>query len=180
MNTIFITIKTKILVLESFSNPQTLLDRIDNIDKGNIVLEKNANDENCLFVNNDDSFSLLVGVINTAMYHKDGVHLNWHGTLRLADNLGIQPKLHNNHSDIMPVTWLATGTRLTFRLTMFIMPVTWLATGTRLTFRLTMFIMPVTNNDNSFRLLIGVINTAMYHKDGVHLDWHGTLQQAET
>jgi hypothetical protein len=35
------TIKTKILVLESFSNPQTLLDRIDNIDKGNIVLEKN-------------------------------------------------------------------------------------------------------------------------------------------
>jgi hypothetical protein len=36
------------------------------------------------------------------------------------------------------------------------------------------------NNDNSFRLLIGVINTAMYHKDGVHLDWHGTLQQAET
>ena len=91
--------KNKILVLESFSNPQTLLDRIDNIDKGNIVLEKNANDENCLFVNNDDSFSLLIGVINTAMYHKDGVHLNWHGTLRLADNLGIQPKLHNNHSD---------------------------------------------------------------------------------
>jgi len=25
------------------------------------------------------------------MYHKDGVHLNWHGTLKLAENLGIQP-----------------------------------------------------------------------------------------
>jgi hypothetical protein len=42
---------------------------------------------------------------------------------------------------IMSIIRLATGPRLTFRLTMFIMPVTWLATGTRLTFRLTMFIM---------------------------------------
>ena len=62
-------------------------------------MEKIANDENCLFVNNDNSFRLLIGVINTAMYHKDGVHLDWHGTLQLADNLGIQPKFHNNHSD---------------------------------------------------------------------------------
>jgi len=35
-------------------------DRICNIDKGNIVLDKIANNDNCLFVNNDDSFRLCV------------------------------------------------------------------------------------------------------------------------
>ena len=73
-------------------------DKIGNIDKGNIVLVKQiVNDENCLYINNGDSFRLLSGAINTAMYHKNCVHLNWHRALKLTDNLGIQPKFPNNH-----------------------------------------------------------------------------------
>jgi hypothetical protein len=51
--------------------------------------EKNDNGENCLFVNNDDSLGLFSDVINTAMYRRDCVYLNLHGTLKLVDNLGI-------------------------------------------------------------------------------------------
>ena len=69
-----------------------ILGSIEKETKGTLYQKNIANDENCLFVNNNDSFRLLIGAINTAMYHKDGVHQNWHGTLKLSDNVGINPQ----------------------------------------------------------------------------------------
>ena len=72
-------------------------DASGNIRRGNIIIEKLANDENCHYVDNESSFRLLNGSINTALYNKDGIHLNYHGTRKLAHNLEIKPKVkHNN------------------------------------------------------------------------------------
>ena len=50
-----------------------------------------------MYVVNLSSFRLLNGSINTALYNKDGIHLNYHGTRKLAHNLEIKPKVkHNN------------------------------------------------------------------------------------
>jgi hypothetical protein len=45
---------------------------LGNIRRGNIIIEKLANDENCHYVDNESSFRLLNGSINTALYNKDG------------------------------------------------------------------------------------------------------------
>ena len=67
-------------------------DRLGNIATGNACLSKIANDENCLFVDNDSEFRLSNGSINTSLYHKDGVHLNAKGVAKLASNLELFPK----------------------------------------------------------------------------------------
>jgi hypothetical protein len=42
-------------------------DASGNIRRGNIIIEKLANDENCHYVDNESSFRLLNGSINTAL-----------------------------------------------------------------------------------------------------------------
>jgi hypothetical protein len=55
----------------------------------NIIIKKLANDENCHYVDNESSFRLLNGFINTTLYNKDDIHLNYHGTRKLTHNLEI-------------------------------------------------------------------------------------------
>jgi hypothetical protein len=45
-------------------------DASGNIRRGNIIIEKLANDENCHYVDNESSFRLLNGSINTAQIIK--------------------------------------------------------------------------------------------------------------
>jgi hypothetical protein len=72
-------------------------DASENIRRGNIIIEKLVNDENCHYVDNESYFRLLNGFINTALYNKDGIHLNYHGTRKLAHNLEIKLKVkHSN------------------------------------------------------------------------------------
>jgi len=63
-----------------------------NIFKGNNCLEKIANDNNLLYVDNDCQFRLLNGAVNAHLYTRSGVHLHAKGVSKLAGNLGIMPK----------------------------------------------------------------------------------------
>ena len=65
-------------------------DKHGDITKGNTILSKLANDENCLFINNEVTFRLQNGAVNAELYNIDGIHLNSKGTARLAENLGIK------------------------------------------------------------------------------------------
>jgi hypothetical protein len=79
-------------------------DREANINRGNIVLQNKANDENCYFVDNDKSFRLLSGSINIKLYRNDGIHLNELGTEKLAKNLDIVKKVHSSDNNFTQKT----------------------------------------------------------------------------
>lgn len=67
-------------------------DKHGNITKGNACMQKIANDENCLFVDNDSLFRLKNGSIDMSLYNRDGVHLNAKGVSKLASHLEITQK----------------------------------------------------------------------------------------
>ena len=73
-----------------------LTDAGDYIAKGNRILEKLASDENCHFVNNEPDFRRLNGIVNLDLFNRDGVHLNFNGTRKLASNLEIKARSAGN------------------------------------------------------------------------------------
>ena len=79
-------------------------DREANINRGNIILQNIANDENCYFVDNNKSFRLLSGSINIKLYRNDGIHLNELGTEKLAKNLDIAKKVHSSDNNFTQKT----------------------------------------------------------------------------
>jgi hypothetical protein len=79
-------------------------DREANINRGNIILQNIANDENCYFVDNDTSFRLLSGSINIKLYRNDGIHLNELGTEKLANNLDIVKKVLSSDNNFTQKT----------------------------------------------------------------------------
>ena len=68
-----------------------------NIQKDIAIHDKLASDENCHYVNNELSFKLLNGTVNSACFNNDGVHLNQHGTRMLVSNLEIAVKASNHY-----------------------------------------------------------------------------------
>jgi DNA-directed RNA polymerase beta' subunit len=74
-----------------------------NIIKGNNSLEKIANDNKSLYVDNDCQFRLLNGAVNIHLYARNGDHVNAKGVSKLVGNLSIMSRknhkttLHTNH-----------------------------------------------------------------------------------
>jgi len=79
------TVKTKCDNVAISSLCPRLDDEFGNITTGNSILSKIANDENCLFIDNDDSFRVPSGAVNTLLYNRDGIHLSNKGTVKLAE-----------------------------------------------------------------------------------------------
>ncbi|CAC5398497.1 unnamed protein product [Mytilus coruscus] len=80
-------------------------DKFGNISRANTILQKIANDETLHYVDNDDTFRLSNGSVDTNMYEPDGVHLNITGSFKLAENLNIkylEPKF--DHRDLKEET----------------------------------------------------------------------------
>jgi hypothetical protein len=63
-----------------------------NIIKGNNSLEKIANDNKSLYVDNDCQFRLLNGAVNIHLYARDGDHVNAKGVSKLVGNLSIMSR----------------------------------------------------------------------------------------
>lgn len=81
------TAKTKYDIVVISSLCPRLDDKFGNITTGNSILSKIANDENCLFIDNDDSLRVPSGTVNTLLYNRDGINLSKKGTVKLAKSL---------------------------------------------------------------------------------------------
>ena len=74
---------------------QSVTDRIDSLNAG---LQVMCNEEECTFINNDESFKLSNGAANDEYLPSDRVHLSYCGTNRLAKNLALTIK--QGHNDV--------------------------------------------------------------------------------
>ena len=74
---------------------QSVTDRIDSLNAG---LQVMCNEEECTFINNDESFKLSNGAANDGYLLSDKVHLSFCGTNRLAKNLA--QTIKQGHKDV--------------------------------------------------------------------------------
>ena len=70
-------------------------DKFGNIATGNSILSKIANDENCMFIDNADSFRVPSGAVNTLLNNRDGIHLSKKGTVKLAEKFDFKCIVNN-------------------------------------------------------------------------------------